>query len=59
MSFRGARVGKESKPTGGIAMGCQKGKPIRTAKPGDWRCKECGVVSAKKKKLCEPKKVKK
>jgi hypothetical protein len=40
-------------------MSCQKGKPIRKAKPGDWRCKECGFVAAKKKKLCEPKKVKK
>jgi hypothetical protein len=40
-------------------MSCQKGKPIRKAKPGDWRCKECGFVTAKKKKLCEPKKVKK
>jgi hypothetical protein len=39
-------------------MSCQKGKPIRTAKPGDYRCKECGVVSKKKKKLCWPKKVK-
>ena len=42
-----------------IAMSCQKGKPIRKAKPGDWRCKECGFVAANKKKLCEPKKVKK
>ena len=40
-------------------MSCQKGKPIRKAKPGDFRCKECGFVSSKKKKLCEPKKVKK
>jgi hypothetical protein len=39
-------------------MSCQKGKPIREAKPGDFRCKECGFVSAKKKKLCKPKKVK-
>jgi hypothetical protein len=41
-----------------IRMSCQKGKPIRKAKPGDFRCKDCGVVSAKKKKLCQPKKVK-
>jgi hypothetical protein len=41
------------------SMSCQKGKPIRKAKPGDFRCKECGFVSASKKKLCEPKKVKK
>jgi hypothetical protein len=40
-------------------MGCQKGKPIRKAKPGDYRCKECGFVTSKKKILCEPKKVKK
>ena len=41
------------------AVSCQKGKPIRKAKPGDFRCKECGFVAAKKKKLCEPKEVKK
>jgi hypothetical protein len=40
------------------AMPCQKGKPIRKAKPGEFRCKECGFVSSKKKKLCKPKKVK-
>lgn len=39
-------------------MSCQKGKPIRKAKPGDYRCKECWFVSKKKKKLCHPKKVK-
>ena len=39
-------------------MSCQKGKPIRKANAGDYRCKECGVVSSKKKKLCSPKKVK-
>jgi hypothetical protein len=41
-----------------LRMSCQRGKPIRKAKPGDYRCKDCGVVSAKKKKLCRPKKVK-
>jgi hypothetical protein len=40
-------------------MGCLKGTPIRKAKPGDFRCKDCGVVAAKKKNLCKPKKVKK
>jgi hypothetical protein len=40
-------------------MGCLKGSPIRKAKPGDFRCKDCGVVAAKKNKLCRPKKVKK
>ena len=40
-------------------MGCLKGSPIRKARPGDFRCKERGVVAAKKKDLCEPKKVKK
>lgn len=39
-------------------MSCQKGKPIRKAKPGDYRCKDCAVVAAKKKQLCKPKKVK-
>jgi hypothetical protein len=39
-------------------MSCQKGKPIRKAQPGEFRCRECGVVAKKKKKLCNPKKVK-
>jgi hypothetical protein len=39
-------------------MSCQKGKPIRKAKPGDFRCKDCGAVAKQKKKLCNPKKVK-
>jgi hypothetical protein len=42
-----------------MTMGCLKGKPIRPAKPGDFRCKKCGAVAAKKKRLCKPKKVKK
>jgi hypothetical protein len=40
-------------------MGCLKDSPRREAKPGDYRCKDCGAVSAKKKKLCRPKRVKK
>jgi hypothetical protein len=48
---RDARFGK-------CAMSCQKGKPIRKAKPGDYRCKDCGFVTTKKKKVCKPKKVK-
>jgi len=40
-------------------MGCLKGQPIRTPKPGEFRCKDCGAVAAKKKNLCKPKKVKK
>jgi hypothetical protein len=39
-------------------MSCSKDKPIRKAKPGEFRCKECGVVAKKKKNLCNPKKVK-
>jgi hypothetical protein len=39
-------------------MSCQRDKPIRKAKPGDFRCKDCGAVAKKKKKLCNPKKVK-
>ncbi len=46
-------------PPASDQVSCQKGKPIRKAKPGDWRCKECGFVTAKKGKICEPKKVKK
>jgi hypothetical protein len=40
-------------------MGCNKDiLPVRKAKPGEFRCKDCGVVSKKKKQLCNPKKVK-
>jgi hypothetical protein len=39
-------------------MSCSKDKPRRKAKPGDFRCKDCGVVANKKKNLCNPKKVK-
>jgi hypothetical protein len=39
-------------------MSCSKDKPRRKAKPGDFRCKDCGVVAKKKKNLCNPKKVK-
>jgi hypothetical protein len=42
----------------GVNMRCLRGTKVRKARPGDWRCKDCGVVSAKKKKLCNPKKVK-
>ena len=40
-------------------MGCHFGKSNRKPKLGDFRCKECGAVAAKKKRLCKPKKVKK
>jgi hypothetical protein len=40
-------------------MGCLKDEPRRDPKPGDFRCKDCGAVAAKKKLLCRPKKVKK
>jgi len=39
-------------------MSCSKDKPRRKAKPGDFRCKDCGVVAKKKTNLCNPKKVK-
>jgi len=37
-------------------MGCQKGQEPTKAKPGEFQCKKCGAVAAKKKKLCKPKK---
>jgi hypothetical protein len=39
-------------------MSCQRGNPSQEAKPGRYRCKECGVVRKKKGKLCKPKKIK-
>ena len=39
-------------------MRCQEKKRKRKSKPGDFVCKECGAVSAKKKRLCKPKKIK-
>ncbi len=38
---------------------CLKGKKEAKAKPGNFRCKKCGAVSKKKKRLCDPKKIKK
>jgi hypothetical protein len=42
-------------------MGCKKDQPRKKAKPGRYRCEDCGAVVKKKKKkdLCEPKKIKK
>jgi len=37
---------------------CLKGKSTAKAKPGNFICKRCGAVSAKKGKLCDPKKIK-
>jgi len=39
-------------------VSCQKGKPGDKPKPGRYRCKDCGVVARKKKKLCKPKEIK-
>jgi hypothetical protein len=39
-------------------MSCQRDKPRRKAKPGYFRCKDCGAVAKKKKILCSPKKIK-
>ena len=44
---------------GGTTMGCLKDKGKRKLKLGHFRCKDCGVVAKKKKRLCEPKKIKK
>jgi len=40
-------------------MSCLKGKKEAREEPGNFRCKDCGAVSKKKKRLCEPKKIKK
>ena len=40
-------------------MGCKKDESKVKAKPGRYRCRECGVVAKKKAKVCEPKKIKK
>ncbi|MFP4140715.1 MAG: hypothetical protein ACOCXY_03115 [Planctomycetota bacterium] len=39
-------------------MGCLKGKKKAKDKPGNYRCKKCGAIHEKKKKLCKPKKIK-
>jgi hypothetical protein len=40
------------------AMSCLKGKKKAKNKPGNFRCKKCGAIDKKKKKLCKPKKIK-
>jgi hypothetical protein len=40
-------------------MSCRKGKSKAKVKVGAFRCNECGAVAAKKKEVCEPKKIKK
>jgi rubredoxin len=35
-----------------------KGKKQAKDTPGNFRCKDCGAVSKKKAKLCNPKKIK-
>lgn len=37
---------------------CLKGKKTAPEAPGNFRCGKCGATAAKKKKLCEPKKIK-
>ncbi len=39
-------------------MGCLKGQKKTKAKPGEYLCKKCQAVAAKKGKLCKPKKAK-
>ena len=39
-------------------MSCHKDKSKTKAKPGKYRCKDCGIVTKKKKDACEPKKIK-
>jgi len=38
---------------------CLKGKKEAKAKAGNFRCKSCGAVTTKKRRLCKPKKIKK
>jgi hypothetical protein len=37
---------------------CLKGKSENKAKPGRYCCKNCGAITKKKKRICEPKKIK-
>jgi hypothetical protein len=39
-------------------MSCKKGKSSAPAEPGNYKCKKCGAVVKKKKKICKPKKIK-
>jgi len=36
---------------------CLKGKCTAKDKPGNYKCKKCGAIAAKKGKLCDPKKI--
>lgn len=37
---------------------CLKGKSTAKDKSGNFRCKKCDAIAAKKGKLCKPKKIK-
>ena len=39
-------------------MGCLKGRKQAEDKAGNYRCKGCGAVSRKKRRLCKPRKIK-
>jgi len=38
-------------------MGCSRGKRKAKNKPGNYRCRKCGAVCRKKKRLCKPVKI--
>jgi hypothetical protein len=38
-------------------MGCLKGKSTAKTKAGNFKCRKCGAVAKKKKKLCNAKKI--
>jgi len=38
-------------------MACLKGKSTAKERPGNFKCKRCGAVSKKKKKLCKAEKI--
>jgi len=38
-------------------MKCRKGESEHKAKPGRYRCKQCGAVSKEKGRVCKPQKL--
>ena len=53
---KGVNMGKKEKEK--EKGGCLHGKSEAKKKPGNFTCDKCGAVSAEKKHLCKPKKIK-
>ena len=49
---------RRRRTTEGTTVACLKGRKEAKKQKGNFRCKNCGAVTRKKKRLCKPKKIK-